>query len=270
MPLCRRHANVVRRRVELEDAEIVWRMAADILWNDRNPRGARDILRIAIVDGRVTDVYAEVLVNALQQEVEAFEDIFPPLPTELRGDLHALAVDAQNVHTPAVNKQTNDGLAYLTNTEVPAAQVTLDEIKSHWSDKFSSAVRLVMKDMKKWYETKTCRSDNDFLYRRALNGLWARIKSSEHRDELVQRLWEECSESVGVCCDGHLSRLSNVLVGFDASVKPPVSAGELLQQKMAAIAEEDIDVYDKIERAWHAMDELGVPVDERDAWIEAF
>ena len=77
-------------------------------------------------------------------------------------------------------------------------------------------------------------------------------------------------ESLGKCCEGHISRLCNVLVGFDDSFKPVVSAGELLQQKLAAIAERDIQVEYKVGEAWILFEELGIPIEERNAWIEAF
>jgi hypothetical protein len=52
--------------------------------------------------------------------------------------------------------------------------------------------------------------------------------------------------------------------------KPPVSAGELLQQKMAVIAEKEIPVEDKVGEAWAVFEELGTPMDQREAWIDAF
>jgi hypothetical protein len=107
------------------------------------------------------------------------------------------------------------------------------------------------------------------LYKRALDGLWVRINESEHKDALVQRLWEECLDAVGVCCEGHLSRLANVLVGFDEEAEPEVSVGEILQQKMAAIAGMDVSVEHKVGHAWALFEELGVSAEERTAWVEA-
>jgi hypothetical protein len=67
-----------------------------------------------------------------------------------------------------------------------------------------------------------------------------------------------------------MSRLGNVLVGFTEEVKAEVSLGEILQQRMGAIAAKDVSVLHKVTEAWFAMEELKVPQEERNAWIEAF
>jgi hypothetical protein len=73
-----------------------------------------------------------------------------------------------------------------------------------------------------------------------------------------------------MCCDGHLSRLCNVLVGFIEDIKTEVPVGELLQQKMSAIAAMDADTDRKRREALTVFEELRIPLAERDAWIEAF
>jgi hypothetical protein len=93
---------------------------------------------------------------------------------------------------------------------------------------------------------------------------------SPHAEDLRQRLWEECVDARQMCCEGHLSRLCNVLVGYDATMKTPISSGELLQQRIAAIAEEAISLPHKVVKAWEAMEELQIPREQRMEWIEAF
>jgi hypothetical protein len=88
--------------------------------------------------------------------------------------------------------------------------------------------------------------------------------------ELNKRLWEECKEATGMCCEGHISRLCNVLVGFDDAFQPPVALGELIQQKMGAIAGLDVDEEEKRRQANAWFDEVAVPTAERVAWLEAF
>ena len=73
-----------------------------------------------------------------------------------------------------------------------------------------------------------------------------------------------------MCCEGHLSRLCNVFVGFDEAFRPPVSLGELLQNKMAAIASLDLSYDDKIQQAIDFFNEVGLPHADRSAWLDAF
>jgi hypothetical protein len=73
-----------------------------------------------------------------------------------------------------------------------------------------------------------------------------------------------------MCCDGHISRLCNVLVGFDDAFAPPVPFGEILQNKMAAIAALEIETEEKVRQANTFFNEFAVPEPERVAWLEAF
>jgi len=72
-----------------------------------------------------------------------------------------------------------------------------------------------------------------------------------------------------MCCEGHISRLANVLVGFDETFRPPVPVGEVLQTRMAAIAQLKLSHKHKLQRAIELMDELKIPVNERAPWLEA-
>ena len=198
----------------------------------------------------------------------------PPRPIGLA----AFALDRQNVHTRETSETTNKGLRILL--EVPVADpaniyaVIVDTYaRMPFANMIASMSRAdmnVLHDVVKWYNTSLCHVPDDFLYKRTLDALWVRIQASEHKTELKKRLWEEWTESVGMCCDGHITRLVNVLVGFDPEFLPPVSAGELLQQRMATLAGLEIETEEKVLRANAIFDELGTPAEERTAWIEAF
>ena len=73
-----------------------------------------------------------------------------------------------------------------------------------------------------------------------------------------------------MCCDGHMSRLCNILVGFDDAFKPPVSTREVLQNRMSAIAALELETEEKIKQATDVLNELKIPEDQRGAWLEAF
>jgi hypothetical protein len=206
------------------------------------------------------------------------DDLPPPPPL---GPMGRLAADNQNVHTAVVATQTNANLELLLEATPSTPGDTLSILTRWWMavmrPSFEDYWR-VMEDVRHWYGKRTCRKTNDTLYKRVLDGLVEKVllatddrtpEANALFEELVQRTWEECSESVGMCCDGHLSRLANVLVGFDEAFRPPVAVGELLQQKMAAIAELKLSPRHKLQRAMEVMEELKVPVEERAPWLEA-
>jgi hypothetical protein len=191
--------------------------------------------------------------------------------------LAALARDAQNVHTAVVTNQTNKSLEKLLEASKTEKHMRSPEwFASRWLLRGYgnwNITHRVVNDMLLWYNQAYCKTANDYLYRRTLDGLYltiAKIKDVEARTELYKRAFEECHESVGMCCEGHISRLCNVLVGFDETFAPPVPFGEILQNKMAAIAALEVETEEKVRQATAFFNEFAVPEPDRAAWLEAF
>jgi len=177
-------------------------------------------------------------------------------------DMRKIANDKQNIHTMVINKQTNDMLVLLQNVPIPKAQKTMSEIVSAWEIPYE-----IECDMRLWANKPTIVQENDFLYRNTLRAVWAKIQlyEDETRKELVRRLSEECAESLGMCAQGHISRLVNIFVGFDDQFV----SKESFQDKMSAIARSAIDQKAKRDMASALMDEAKMGVEERQSWLEA-
>lgn len=277
----------------IEDAD-----NAAIVWDIIEPYVATDLDRVRIVMNHfrgnhvLTHFWADILWRRAlirhQAELEAIEDPFDRVRVGIRGliaqidyvreqivgrnllgdfnqaagnTLQDIAADSQGVHRRAVSRQTNVITDYLLKTEVPKEQNTLNEIR----DVLGRSGRKVLVDMKLWYEKATCRNEGDRFYQRLLDCVWARIIASEHRLELTKRLQEEASESIGMCCEGHIVRLCNVFAGFldECVMELP------LQDVIAEISKKDISMEEKVLEAWKLMDERNVPEAERTAWIDA-
>ena len=188
--------------------------------------------------------------------------------------LAGLAEDGQNVHTQAVNNQTNDGISVIRQASVPKGQKTLDEITNTWISMLPYTVKdiaCVYEDMRHWGNVDTVISKKDWEYRKILRGVWAKIKTYDGETflELLKRLWEECYESVGMCAQGHLSRLANVLVGFDETIGPIISRREEFQNEIAEISRRGDSIDTKRKDVLALMDEIHMPQDEREAWLES-
>jgi hypothetical protein len=212
--------------------------------------------------------------QAFHPQPQAVRRAAPAVPR-----LQALARDTQNVHTREVAEQTNDATEklldfYEKNCTTKKFRAP-DWFAAKWLPEKYGAWNLVanvVDDMQRWYSIKTCRTNNDHLYRKCLDALYGmikQVKDEETRKELFKRAFEECSEAVGMCCEGHLSRLCNVMVGFDDNFKPPVPIGELLQNAIAKIAQSEADANDKVAEANKVFNELNVPEPERVVWLEA-
>ena len=71
-----------------------------------------------------------------------------------------------------------------------------------------------------------------------------------------------------MCCDGHLNRLTNVMVGFDDAFQQAVPKGLILQEKMAKIAQIE-NPEERMTAAKALMTELEVSPEESEAWLDA-
>ena len=186
--------------------------------------------------------------------------------------LAGIAGDRQNIHTAVISTQTNQGLKVLFEQVVPPDQATMFEIVTAWRElKVAeiNEIQSVLQDMAEWYTRSMCRAEGDFLYMRVLDHLWSLILHSEENTELVKRLYQECFEAKGMCCDGHINRLVNVMVGFHDAFNPPLSPKEILQNKMSAIAMRDGSLDDKIKEAMEVFEEVKLPEEERQVWLDS-
>ena len=189
-----------------------------------------------------------------------------------------LAADSQNVHTREITQQMRDSINILLAVEVPKEHSgTVREIRVSWLEKGYSndEVDIVYRDVVSWWNKHTIFSQDDILYRKLLRGLWWTIKQykPDVRVELEKRLWEELRDGAiphSVCTQGHVARLSNVMIGFDEAFVPPVPVGEILQQKMAAIYGMDVDYEEQLNLAKSVLNELKIPADQHGSWLSAF
>ena len=192
----------------------------------------------------------------------------PPAPIMAIPSLRQLSNDSENVHTGFVNQQTNTNMKILLETPVPNGQNTIKEITTAIMKKRKPYQYVA--DIENWYERSEVCEKNDYLIKRLLDGLWARIKASEHKTELIKRLREELREMYEKCAQGHISRICNVMVGFDEEMKPVVSIGEQIQNRMSLISQKEIPNEEKVMEALQFFAELGnVTVEEQNVWIDA-
>ena len=173
--------------------------------------------------------------------------------------LDRLAKDSQNIHTFAVVQATNTSLAVLQAISVPPNQKTLQEIQAAWYT--LGHIDHILEDIRVW-------ANKEPNYRSLLRSVWAKIQqySTDVKQELIKRLYEESLESVGMCAQGHISRLTNVFTGFDERFVQ----SESLQDRMAALAISDRTEEQKRTEAHTILEEMQVPIHSRQAWLDAF
>ena len=190
-----------------------------------------------------------------------------------------LAADSQNVHTREITQQMKDSINILLAVQVPQTinGSTMREIRTSWMEAGYSEyeIETVYRDIVNWWNKDMIYNAGDKLYRRMLRGLWWTIKQYKEdvRKELEKRLWQELRDGAipySVCTQGHVARLSNVMIGFDEAFVPPVPVGEVLQQKMAAIYGMDVGYEEQMRLATDVLVELKIPREQYAEWLSAF
>ena len=292
--ICTRHARVAeaaRQRREAKAREdVVIAQRVEVFQRDAIPW--RLVMQIILGEWREDQIPTRVFWQVSRRVTEAqgatlddmdeyynhirFMRILPyqqPADAPVVGDLQRLASDRQNVHTKEVSELTTKLSDLLLQQTVPTDQRTLQMLTIKFS-KLCNIERMgelleVLNDMNLWYEKPSCMREGDTLYKRLLNATVTKIEESPHRNSLYKRAYEEAKESVGLCCQGHLSRLVNIFSGFDSEFTSPVSNREILQEKMARIAASDSSVEDKVREAQEILVELKIPAEEWTPWIEA-
>jgi hypothetical protein len=104
------------------------------------------------------------------------------------------------------------------------------------------------------------------IYGKTLDSVWQYIKNSSDKEVLIKTLKTELEDNIGMCAQGNLTRLCNVLQGYlDDMPKPSVSEilGDLLPPLLTIM-----DLTVRREKALQIMRTHNVPDDQQEMWLE--
>jgi hypothetical protein len=107
------------------------------------------------------------------------------------------------------------------------------------------------------------------IYASVLNSVWQYIKASHDSADLKKILKDEMTDNIGMCAQGNLSRLCNILSGYiDGVGVETKSRNEIIGDRFALLMSID-NTDDRFQRGRAILAELNVPADERHDWLEA-
>jgi len=198
-----------------------------------------------------------------QAHIAVLGDLIPRVPARvqlLEGE--RFVRDNQNVHREATVRHVTDIFNRLIEIRVPPDQNTLGNVIMHCSLPPQAIVHLT-----RYYCEPTEIYGIPRAYPRALDAVWAYVSVHPERAELCSRIRDELVDNIGMCAQGNLSRICNMVTGYIDGIQPVVAQGELLQNRISAIASDSND--NKIERAVAVFHELQIPEDQWAPWIEA-
>jgi hypothetical protein len=187
-------------------------------------------------------------------------------------DLRAFAADGQSVHRSSVQNATHKAVIALLARPKLEDVDTLSEIVAVFNDM----------DRIRWYgarggiETRDLaitEITNDYFnteafsvkYGDVVDRVWAFIRGHEHETQLCIRLAQEVYEGRGMCTNGKMARLVNVLMGFDETLESEAPR-EVFQFRIAALRKQPIAEREAAARALFS--EFSIPEVEHDAWLE--
>jgi hypothetical protein len=183
-------------------------------------------------------------------------------------DLRAFANDPQSVHRSSVQNTTQRMVQQLLSRPVPTDQETIFEINMD----LSNPAIVGWRDEHVKLATINMFTDEYFTleafsvkYSDVVDRVWAFIRSHAERTELTIRLAQEICEGVGMCANGKMARLVNVLQGYDETleVEPP---REMFQSAIAALMNRPLA--EREARARELFVEYRIPTEEHDVWLE--
>lgn len=256
------------RKAELRAEDIRHRIAKDTLLREIHDTGqenaddeyiARRLARVDEARARRAALFAErQIMRGPLQEGQA------PILRELE----AFALDRQNVHTTVVVSAVKTMIAKVLEIPVP------EEYRTETMKTLSEVIDQCQPPLKAVWQmaAKYCNNEDIYdmgpgIYPKVLNAVWQFIKTSEHQEDLKQILKTELTDSIGMCAQGNLSRICNVLTGYMPGLDVR-SDRELLGDKMAQLREIE-DVQQRIQVGRALLHNLHIPEEEWTPWLEA-
>lgn len=256
------------------------------------PYGEIDLMRTLVE----SDPIRALIANRMRAEAEerrrrealeaelarraAFEAQLRAAPVVFQRDpegginLRAFAADPQSVHRSSVQNTTHKAVIALLARPVPEGIEVLSEIVAAFHD----PVKV------RWYgpgprgpqeacEAAITELTNDYFnteafsvnYGDVIDRVWAFIREHANVNDLCTRLAQEVYEGRGMCSNGKMARLVNVLVGYDETLEIEAPR-EVFQYRIAALRNRPLAERESEARALFT--EFNIPVSEHDAWLE--
>jgi len=172
-------------------------------------------------------------------------------------NLRAMAADTQSVHRSGVVSAVEAAIHRLCARPLAAGQRTLAEAQAVLP---TLALRNVLQ------QDFNLAHGFGVPYAKVLDHVWGVIRTHEHKTELERRFTDEMRDGRGMCHTGKMTRLVNVLAGFDEAVGDLMPPRELFQNRFALLAGRPLAEREPAAR--YLFREFAIPEAEQAAWLD--
>jgi hypothetical protein len=237
----------------------------DATARQRKRERARLIMQRRLEHRIAVEQHLNQVVNNAQIRLAPQVEVGPRL-------LAAFVADPQNVHTSEAVNQTKTIVEKIRLIPVP------EGYRWHPTNcsktPFEIGIECNLSQQASWqmisqYAQSTSIYDIDVgIYGKVLDCVWQYIKNSPDKDDLCGIVKTEMEDNVGMCAQGNLSRICNVLAGYMEGIGAQESLSELLGRLLPPLANIS-DSYEKFRQACMILRDNKVPHVEWDSWTEA-
>lgn len=271
--LCRRHWDKYIQRFVRGDENSALRFIhfeRDEAIRKRQRKEARQMNNLAnqialdALDQRLQD---------LRRDMGEFNQLVTMQENMINRELQNFATDRQNVHRTETVKRTLDIIERVLKIPVP------DEYR--WNMKTCSktpgeiiaecglTIDASRTMMNKYTNDNTIYELGKGIYGRVLDCVWQFIKTSPEKKDLCKIMKTEMEDNVGMCEQGNLSRLANVLAGYMEGIGSAESHAEILGREFPKLWDID-DEDERVEAGNEILDRIGIKDNKiRNQWIES-
>jgi hypothetical protein len=185
-------------------------------------------------------------------------------------ELARFANDNQNVHTTQSVNMTKDMVQLILTIPVP------EEYKWNMNECSKTPGDIIMTckltPKAAWQmSAKYCQDESIYemgkgIYGKVLDGVWQYILSSQDKTDLCNCLKQEMEDNIGMCAQGNLSRLCNILAGYMEGIKSQESISEILGRLMPKLMEIE-DLPKRLQEAYGILKTNKVPESQWESWL---
>ncbi len=189
-------------------------------------------------------------------------------PPQHDGELRRFVNDNQNVHTTAAVNMTKEVVNRILKIPVPDEYKWNPQVCSKTPGEIVVRCRLTPRAawqmISKYCQAETIYEMGEGIYGKVLDGVWQYILKLEDSDGICQALRQEMEDSIGMCAQGNLSRICNILAGYMEGIGSQESPAEVLGRKIPTIMNIPTEAL-RLTTAIDILREVGMP---RDQWME--
>jgi hypothetical protein len=205
--------------------------------------------------------------NNIQLQAHVHVQVIQPIP---ENRLNQFANDGQNVHTTESVDMTKNTIKHVLDIPRPANYMLDYPTKEIFAEILLTCpftTNALIQFTHKYWERETIYDFPRGIYNQVVDAVWYYIKTSPHKTDLCKIFANELRDSVGMCAQGNLSRLCNVLSGYLDGIGDMRSKVEILGDAFIAISKL-VSLEERIQAGVNILSKQNIPVEDWREWLD--